>query len=69
MILNNDILFVEDIIPGLSGLLSSLPNCGIVSPLLYKKGMKEFDLNCARLDIGMKGIISENFLYYYYQWP
>mgnify|MGYP003456674591 CR=1 FL=1 len=51
LILNNDILFVEDIIPSLIGLLDSIPNVGIVSPVLYKKGLKSIDFNCARKDM------------------
>ncbi|MEE3484075.1 MAG: glycosyltransferase [Bacteroidales bacterium] len=48
LILNSDILFVEDIIPKLKGTLVSLPNCAIVSPILYKKDLLGIDYNCAR---------------------
>lgn len=48
LILNNDVLFVEDIIPQLEEKLSSLDNCAIVSPLLYHKDMHGIDYNCAR---------------------
>ena len=68
MILNNDILFVEDIIPALSGMLSELPHCGLLSPVLYKKGMREYDLNCARKNVRLSRMITDNFLFYYYQW-
>lgn len=50
MILNNDILFVEDIIPRLNAISRVLPKCAIVSPVLYKKGMQELDYNCARIN-------------------
>lgn len=50
LILNNDVLFVEDIIPQLCQALEKLPNAGIVSPILYKKDMNGIDYNCARLN-------------------
>lgn len=50
MILNNDILFIEDIVSPLLLRNNSLPNCGIVSSMLLKKDQKEIDVNCARLD-------------------
>lgn len=48
MILNSDVLFVEDIIPTLLQNLSE-KNIAIISPVLYKKNMQEYDYNCARL--------------------
>lgn len=48
MILNNDILFIEDIIPILIQKKNQLPNCGIISPLLLKKDGINIDYNCAR---------------------
>ncbi|MCK9181282.1 MAG: glycosyltransferase [Fibrobacteraceae bacterium] len=57
MILNNDILFVEDIIPRLSLLLEEDPKIGIVSPLLYKKNLLSIDYNCARKRSTYKDII------------
>lgn len=50
LILNNDVLFVEDIIPQLCQALVKLPFAGIVSPILYKKDMNGIDYNCARLN-------------------
>ena len=50
LILNNDILFVEDIITPLQSYLQKLPNCGVVSPLLLKKDGESIDYNCARHD-------------------
>lgn len=61
MILNNDVLFVEDIIPSLAYSLVSLPDCAIVSPILYKKGMQEVDYNCARLHKNEWKLILSNF--------
>lgn len=37
LIINNDVLFVEDIIPRLISKLKTLPKCGIISPILYKE--------------------------------
>ncbi len=48
MILNNDVLFVEDIIPLLTHYLETLPDAAIVTPLLYKREMTEYDMCCAR---------------------
>ena len=47
LILNNDILFVQDIIPSLLRYYYKLSDAGIVSPLLYKKDLT-IDLRCAR---------------------
>ncbi len=65
MILNNDILFVEDIIPPLIHKLHTLPECALVSPVLYKKDMDGYDYNCARLNVKVSQLISANFLHYY----
>lgn len=62
LILNPDILFVEDILPKLTHDLSTLPQSGIVSPLLYKKGLKEIDVNCARNAASVCRITRSNFL-------
>lgn len=51
LILNNDILFVQDIVPQLREYLYSEKNCGIVSPLLYTKEMKAIGYNCARYEL------------------
>lgn len=65
MILNNDILFVEDILPPLIQKLYTLPKCALVSPVLYKKDMDGYDYNCARLNVKVSQLISANFLHYY----
>lgn len=51
LILNNDILFVADIIPTLLNELATIPSCGVVSPLLYGHGKQTIDYNCARKNI------------------
>lgn len=48
MILNNDVLFVEDIIPFLVIQQQKIKDCAIISPILYKKDLKTIDYNCAR---------------------
>ena len=48
LILNNDILFVQDIIEPLRVQLYDSANCAIVSPLLFKKNLEGIDYNCAR---------------------
>lgn len=48
MVLNNDILFVADILEPLLSALKELKNAAIVSPLLYKKDQKTIDYTCAR---------------------
>lgn len=48
MILNNDILFTEDIVSPLIKYLNTLPNSAIVCPLLTKRDGKTIDLCCAR---------------------
>lgn len=50
LILNNDILFVEDIITPLLSYLQEKSDCGIVSPLLMKKDGVSIDYCCARHD-------------------
>jgi len=48
LILNNDILFVEDIIPCLQKANDQLQESGIISPILYTKELKDIDYTCAR---------------------
>lgn len=64
MILNNDVLFVQDIIPTLAAFVETHEDAALVSPLLYKKDMKGIDFNCARLDTSYKAEVIENFLHY-----
>ncbi len=51
LILNNDILFIEDIIPELLQNIETLPQVGIVSPMLLKKNKIDIDYNCARTNV------------------
>ena len=62
LILNNDILFTEDIIPELIRSQESLDDCAIISPLLLKKNGRDIDLNCARKDTTVGQWTKNNFL-------
>lgn len=64
MVLNNDILFVEDIIPELKRTLSTVPDAAIVSPVLYKKNEIEIDYTCAR----RKSTLQEEIIYNILHW-
>lgn len=64
MILNNDILFVEDIIGTLISERQKLKNAAILSPILYKKNLIELDYNCARLCPNNWDIIIPYLLWY-----
>ena len=59
MILNSDILFVEDIIPRLIANLTD--GVAIVSPILFKRDMKSYDLNCARRSLANSEILKLHF--------
>lgn len=50
LILNNDIIFVQDIIPELLQSYTYLNKPAIISPILYKKNLNGLDYTCARLD-------------------
>jgi len=65
LILNSDVLFTDDIIKPLVDKLESLPDAGLVSPLLYCKDRKTIDYNCARTCIGNRQLI-EIFLFHYH---
>lgn len=62
LILNNDVLFVEDIIPKLDLRLNELNDIAILSPLLYKKDLVAIDYNCARTNVGILDLILTYFL-------
>lgn len=64
MILNNDVLFVQDIIPILVKRYSETPDAAILSPLLYKRNMEGFDYNCARNDTTLTAELIDNFFFY-----
>lgn len=63
LILNNDILFTEDILPDLVSFLETREDIGIVSPLLLKKDGRQIDYNCARKDCSLKEIAFYYLLY------
>lgn len=65
LILNNDVLFVEDILPKLSSYYNQLKDVAILSPVLYKKDLKELDYNCARKNINPWVEIGNNFSHYF----
>lgn len=68
MVLNNDVLFVEDIIPPLISKLSSMPDCAIISPILFKSvELKEYDINCARRNERVSEMIGKNFMHYWHR--
>jgi GT2 family glycosyltransferase len=48
LVLNNDVLFTQDIIPELSDFLDKHTETAIVSPVLLKKDGVSYDYNCAR---------------------
>lgn len=48
LLLNNDVLFVEDIIPRLKEDSIACPDCGFITPLLIKRDWKSIDHCCAR---------------------
>lgn len=64
MILNNDILFIEDIIPTLCSFIDKHPESGLVSPLLRRRDGKNVDYSCARKDCNIAEIIWSFFLYF-----
>ncbi len=65
MILNNDVLFVEDIIPRLIQEYDSDDHIGIVSPLLYKRNMDGLDYNCARRPESVARTFGRFLLFYF----
>lgn len=53
LILNNDILFYEDIIDHLVEFYDRHTDVGVVCPLLYTKDRKSIDYTCARKQVGV----------------
>lgn len=49
LIINNDVLFVQDIIPHMSQVLETIEDGAFLSPLLLKRDRVSIDYNCARL--------------------
>lgn len=64
MILNNDVLFTEDIIPVLSDFIDAHPEAGLVSPLLRCRDGHTPDSTCARRDCSIREIVWTYLLYF-----
>lgn len=64
MILNNDVLFVQDIIPILVNRSKTINNAALLSPLLYTRNMDSYDYNCARNDTTLITELTNNVLHY-----
>lgn len=64
LILNNDILFVDDIIPKLIEESEGDNNIGIVSPILFKKNMAGIDYECARKNESSSRVFGRFLLFY-----
>ena len=65
LILNNDTLFVEDIIPQLVHDIETVENCALVSPLMYKKDLVSIDRFCARYEGRVRDTIVYNLLLFH----
>jgi GT2 family glycosyltransferase len=65
MILNNDVLFIEDIIQPLTNHIDVNKDSGIISPLLLKRDGKTIDYNCARKNIKVKDLLV-SFMFFYF---
>lgn len=68
IIVNNDVLFVENIIPKLQKEYEANDKTGILSPLLYKKGFSDIDYNCARKSESAAVTIGRFIFYYINFW-
>lgn len=66
MILNNDVLFVQDIIPSLIERSESIQDSALLSPLLFKRNMDGYDYNCARNDTTLLTELVNNFFHYFF---
>lgn len=64
MILNNDILFVEDIVSPLVQKCEDISDCALISPLLVKKNGISIDYCCARKQYPTSYFILEQLLLY-----
>lgn len=64
MILNNDILFIQDIIPVLLKQANNIPDCGIISPLLFSRDKESIDYNCARKSVN-PWVLIHAYLFFY----
>ena len=57
LLVNNDILFTEDILPRLEEDMQSLPGVGIITPLLLQKDGKTVDSCCARRFVSNRNLM------------
>ena len=64
LIINNDVLFTQDIIPTMAGFIDAHPEAGLVSPLLRCRDGKTPDSTCARKDCTIKEIVWTYLLYF-----
>lgn len=64
MILNNDVLFTQDIISTLTRFIDEHPDVGLVSPLLCRRDGVTPDSTCARRDCSIREIIWTYLLYF-----
>ena len=64
LIINNDVLFVQDIIPRLSHTIDEIKDCAVLSPLLLKKDGVSIDYNCARLSPSVWQVLMPYFFMY-----
>lgn len=67
MVLNNDILFTEDILPRLIAQADCRRDCAVICPALKKPDSDEFDHNCARRRVKVGQLIANNFFHYLYR--
>lgn len=64
LIINNDVLFIEDIIPQLARAIDDIDDCAVISPLLLKKDGISIDYNCARLAHSVWQVLMPYFFMY-----
>lgn len=64
LVLNNDVLFTQDMLPALKSFLDSHPDAGVVSPLLYCRDGRTVDNTCARKDCTIREIVWTYLLYF-----
>ena len=57
LLVNNDILFTEDILPRLEEDMQILPSVGIITPLLLKRDGKTVDSCCARRFVSNRNLM------------
>jgi len=57
LILNNDVVFTQDILPKLLETRSKIDDCGLICPLLLKSVNGEIEYNCARRETPIRQIM------------